>query len=86
MTETNLTALRELVQKCRDLSEHELCDLIEELGPTLIGEARELGSTSRLKIKRDAYLHLYGGLQDHWSKLPPLFRDTLTQRVAANAG
>lgn len=81
MTETNLTALRELVQKCRDLSEHELCDLIEELGPTLIGEARELGSTSRLKIKRDAYLHLYGGLQDHWSKLPPLFRDTLTQRV-----
>ena len=81
MTETNSAALKELVRECRDLLEHELCDLTEELGPTLIDESRELSNTSRLKIKRDVYVHLHSGLTDHWSNLPPLFRKALTHRA-----
>ena len=81
MTEVNLAALQKLVVGCRETLEHDLCELFEELGPTLIAETRELANASRLKIKRDAYLHLLSSLQERWTKFTPLFREALKQRA-----
>jgi hypothetical protein len=81
MTDTNLATLRELVGECRDVLENELCELIEELGPTLVEETRALASASRDQARRNACLQLQVGLQNDWIKLTPVFRDELTRRA-----
>jgi hypothetical protein len=81
MTDTNLTTLRELVGECRELLENDLCDLIEELGPTLVDETRTLANDSRDQAKRKTCLQLRVDLQSDWSKLTPVFRDALARRA-----
>jgi hypothetical protein len=80
MTDPNQATLRELVGECRELLETELCDLIEELGPTLVEEARALANASADLAKRDACLRLQTALQSDWIKLPPAFRNALARR------
>jgi hypothetical protein len=80
MTDTNLDALREIVGECRKLLENDLCDLVEELGPTLVEETRTLASTSRDQAGRKACLQLRVDLQSDWIKLTPVFRDALARR------
>ncbi|MDA8254766.1 MAG: DUF1631 family protein [Betaproteobacteria bacterium] len=80
MTDTNQATLRELVGECRELLETELCDLIEELGPTLIEEARALANASADLDKRNACLRLQTALLNSWIRLTPAFRDALTRR------
>jgi hypothetical protein len=81
MTDTNMATLRELVGECRKLLENDLCDLIEELGPTLAEETRTLANTSRDQAKRKVCLQLRVDLQSDWSKLTPVFRDALARRA-----
>lgn len=80
MTDTNQAKLRELVGECRELLETELCDLIEELGPALVEEARALANASPDLAKRDACLRLQTALQNSWTRLTPAFRDALARR------
>ncbi|NJD33780.1 MAG: DUF1631 domain-containing protein [Betaproteobacteria bacterium] len=62
--------------------EHDLCDLVEELGPTLAEETRTLAAnTTRDLARRNACLRLYSALQNDWSKLTPAFRDALARRA-----
>lgn len=83
MTDTPLAALRELVGECRALLENDLCDLIAELGPTLVDEARALANASRDQARRNACLQLLAALQNDWIKLTPVFRDALARRAQA---
>ena len=80
MTDTNQATLRELVDECRELLENELCDLIEELGPTLVEETRALANASQDIARRNACLRLLTALQGDWIKLMPAFRDALARR------
>ena len=83
MTDTNLATLRELVGECRKLLENDLCDLVEELGPTLADETRALAAnTSRDHARRNACLRLHNALHGDWIKLTPVFRDALARRAA----
>jgi len=81
MTDTNQTTLRELVGECRELLENDLCDLIEELGPTLADELRTLANASQDQAQRKTYLQLRIDLQSDWIKLAPVFRDAMARRV-----
>ena len=82
MTDTNPATLRELVGECRKLLENDLCDLVEELGPTLAEETRTLAAnTSRDQARRNACLRLHAGLKGDWIKLTPMFRDALARRA-----
>ncbi len=81
MTDANLTTFRELVSGCRKLLENELCELIEELGPTLVEETRALAKGSRDIARRNDCLRLLNALTKDWSKLMPVFRDKLAQRA-----
>lgn len=80
MTDTNQATLRKLVDECRELLENELCDLIEELGPTLVEETRALANASQDIARRNACLRLQTALQSDWIKLTPVFRDALARR------
>jgi hypothetical protein len=81
MTDINPAKLQELVGECRKLLENDLCDLIEELGPTLIDETRALANASRDQAKRKTCLQLHTGLQNDWGKLTPVFREALARRA-----
>lgn len=81
MTDTNPDELRKLVGECRKLLETDLCDLIEELGPTLADEARTLAASTRDYAKRGISLQLYSDIQNNWTKLTPEFRDALARRA-----
>jgi hypothetical protein len=78
---TNLDTLRKLVGNCRERLESDLCELIEELGPTLGDEARELANASRDEAKRRDCLSLRNDIQGNWIKLTPVFRDLLARRA-----
>ena len=81
MTDTNPAALRELVGECRKILENDLCDLIEELGPTLADEARALAHASQDPARRNTCLQLRTDLQNDWIKLAPIFRGALARRA-----
>lgn len=80
MTDINLATLRELVDECREVLENDLCDLIEELGPTLADETRALANASQDKARRNTCLRLQTALQSDWTRLTPAFRDALARR------
>ena len=81
MTDINPAVLQELVGECRKVLENDLCDLIAELGPTLVDEARALANSSRDQARRNACLQLHASLHGDWIKLAPAFRDALVRRA-----
>ena len=83
MSDPDLTKLRALVAECRKTLETEVCELTEELGPALIGEARALVSTSPDQAKRKDALLLHEELQGKWAKVTPMFRDALARRAGS---
>lgn len=81
MTDTDLTALRKLVDDCRERLDNDLCEMIEELGPTLIEEARALANASVDEAKSNACKRLHIDLQGNWIKLTPMLRAALARRA-----
>ncbi len=81
MTDTNPEELRKLVGECRKLLENDLCDLIEELGPTMLDEASALAGASQDEARRSTCLQLHTDLRNNWIKLAPVFRDALARRA-----
>ncbi len=81
MTDTNPAALRELVDECRQTLENDLCDLISELGPTLVNEARALAQASQDQARRNTCVQLQTDLRNDWIKLTPIFREALRRRA-----
>jgi hypothetical protein len=83
MSDTDLEAQRELLEKCRARLESELCDLVDELSLSMSQEARSLAQTCTDTERKSCCLRASFTIQDHWHKLSPLLRTTLAQRADA---
>ena len=66
MTEKSAAALHELVGRCRERLEDDLCELVEELGPALVAETSALAEASEDEARRGALLNLQRSLADRW--------------------
>lgn len=81
MTEKNTAALQELVDGCRKQLERDLCELVEELGPVLIGETRAQGNASRDDARRRACYSLQRSLDERWTQLTPALKLALSRHA-----
>ena len=85
MPDNNPPALPKLLDDCRKRLDADLGELFDELGPTLVEDARTLANATEDDSRRRAYLMLRIDLQSDWTKLTAAFRTALAQRVIAAA-
>jgi hypothetical protein len=70
-----------LLRECRDLLEHDLGELIEELGPVIAEEVLALIDSTRDEAKKAEYLRLRTDLKNRWEKLSAAYRAELTTQL-----
>ena len=63
-----------LLRECRDLLEHDIGELIEELGPVIAVEVLTLVDSTRDEAKKAEYLRLRADLQNRWETLTAAYR------------
>ena len=81
MTANDQPLSQRLLRECRDLLEHDLGELIEELGPVIAEDLSSLISTTRDDLRKREYVRLRGDLQERWDTLLDAFRDELARQV-----
>jgi len=81
MTEKEAAPLIQLVADCRGRMEHDLCELFDELGPTLIQAAIAGGNGSREHERRVAFSTVKLALQSHWDKVTAALKTKLATRA-----
>lgn len=80
MTEKDAATLAKLVAGCREQMESDLCELVEELGPTLIQDIIARTDPAREPERRIAATTLKFALADHWAKVAPALKAGLAGR------
>jgi hypothetical protein len=69
------------LRECRDLLEHDLCELIDELGPVIAEEVLSLIDSTRDEAKKAEYLRLRSDLQSRWGTLTAAYRIELAKQL-----
>ncbi len=80
MTEKDAATLAKLIVGCREQMESDLCELIEELGPTLIQEITARTYPAREPERRIAAATLKSALSDRWGEVAPALKTALAAR------
>ena len=70
-----------LLRECRDLLEHDLGELIEELGPVIAEEVLALIDATRDEARKTEYLRLRADLQNRWETLTAAYRGELDRQL-----
>jgi hypothetical protein len=86
MTEKDAATLAKLVAGCREQMESDLCELVEELGPTLIQDIIARSDPAREPERRIAATTLKFALADHWAKVAPALMTALAGRSRTPGG
>lgn len=81
MTDIDPHISERLLRECRDLLEHDLGELIEELGPVIAEEVLALIDSTRDEARKSEYLHLRTDLKNRWETLTAAFCKALTQQL-----
>lgn len=80
MTEKDAPLAR-LVAGCRTQLEHDLCELFEEMGPSLTQAATESGNAGRDRARNIAAAALVQALPTHWDKVSAALKANLAARA-----
>ncbi|MBK8118950.1 MAG: DUF1631 domain-containing protein [Sulfuritalea sp.] len=70
-----------LLRQCRDLLEHDLGELIEELAPAIAEEVLALIDSTRDEARKAEYLRLRTDLQSRWETLTSAYRKELSRQL-----
>jgi hypothetical protein len=70
-----------LLRECRDLLEHDLSELMEELGPVIAEEVLGLIDSTRDEARKAEYLRLRTDLQSRWGTLTDAYRKELDKQL-----
>ena len=81
MTNIDQHISERLLRECRDLLEHDLGELIEELGPAIAEEVLALIDSTRDEARKAEYLRLRADLHNRWETLTAAYRGELTRQL-----
>ena len=77
LTDIDRQTSEKLLRECRDLLEHDLGELIEELAPVIAEEVLALIDSTRDEARKAEYLRLRTDLQSRWETLTSAYREEL---------
>lgn len=81
MTDIDPHTAERLLRQCRDLLEHDLGELIEELAPVIAEEVLALIDLTRDETRKAEYLRLRTDLQNRWETLTSAYREELARQL-----
>ncbi len=81
MTDIDQHTSVRLLRECRDLLEHDLDELIEELAPAIAEEVLALIDSTRDEARKAEYLRLRADLQSRWETLTSAYRKELARQL-----